>query len=165
MYEHGLASIALCECFGMTGDQRVGQAAQAALDFIAEAQDPSGGGWRYQPRTPGDTSVTGWQVMALKSGQMAGLNVSTGVLEKAKQFLESVSSCGTGPHRHRRLLRLHRQEQANRRHQRGRLALLPIPGRAEDRSGDDRRNRLLMQNHAGHRRPRRTSTTGTMPRR
>jgi hypothetical protein len=96
MYQHGLASIALCECYGMTGDLRVRKAAQAALDFIAEAQDPAGGGWRYQPRTPGDTSVTGWQVMALKSGQMAGLNVSTIVLERAKKFLDSVASGGQG---------------------------------------------------------------------
>ena len=96
MYQHGLASIALCECFGMTGDLRVRRAAQLALDFIADAQDPAGGGWRYQPRTPGDTSVTGWQVMALKSGQMAGLKVSTIVLEKARKFLESVSSNESG---------------------------------------------------------------------
>jgi hypothetical protein len=96
MYQHGLASIALCECFGMTGDLHVRKAAQAALDFIADAQDPTGGGWRYSPRTAGDTSVTGWQVMALKSGQMAGLNVSTVVLEKARKFLESVSSSENG---------------------------------------------------------------------
>ena len=72
--------------------QRVGKAAQAALDFIAESQDPNGGGWRYTARQAGDTSVTGWQVMALKSGQMAYLNVRPEVLEKAKGFLESVSA-------------------------------------------------------------------------
>lgn len=92
MYEHGLTSIALCECYGMTSDQRVGKAAQAALDYIVEAQDPNGGGWRYIPKTAGDTSVTGWQVMALKSGDMAYLNVRRDVFERAKAFLESVSS-------------------------------------------------------------------------
>ena len=100
LYDHGLASIALCECYGMTGDQRVGKAAQAALDYIAESQDPNGGGWRYTARQAGDTSVTGWQVMALKSGQMAYLNVRPETLEKAKGFLESVSGgppgSGTG---------------------------------------------------------------------
>ena len=53
MYDHGLASIALCECYGMTGDKLVGRAAQAALNFIMEAQDPAGGGWRYEPRQAG----------------------------------------------------------------------------------------------------------------
>ena len=72
MYDHGLAAIALCECYGMTGDRALRGPAQAALDFIAAAQAPDGG-WRYSPGEPGDTSVTGWQIMALKSGQMAGL--------------------------------------------------------------------------------------------
>jgi hypothetical protein len=96
MYAHGLASIALCECYGMSGDKRVGVAAKAALNFIMQAQDPIGGGWRYQPLQPGDTSVVGWQIMALKSGQMAYLSVNPVVFEKAKQFLKSVSSGTSG---------------------------------------------------------------------
>jgi len=91
LYDHGLASITLCECYGMTGDPKVGKAAQAALDYIMASQDLNGGGWRYQPHQPGDTSVTGWQVMALKSGQMAGLIVKEESLAHAKRFLESVS--------------------------------------------------------------------------
>jgi hypothetical protein len=91
MYAHGLAAIALCECYGMTGNKLVGRAAQGALNFIAESQDPGGGGWRYDPRERGDTSVVGWQVMALKSGQMAYLKVDAAVLEKAKTFLASAS--------------------------------------------------------------------------
>lgn len=96
MYDHGLASIALSECFGMTGDEKVGKAAQAALDYIAEAQDPAGGGWRYQPKMPGDTSVTGWQLTALKSGQLARLKVAPATLERATKFLRSVSSSEEG---------------------------------------------------------------------
>lgn len=95
MYDHGLASIALCECFGMSGDKNVGKAAQKALNFIMQAQDP-GGGWRYEPRTPGDTSVVGWQLMALKSGQMAYLNVDPLVFERAKGFLKTVASGTVG---------------------------------------------------------------------
>jgi hypothetical protein len=94
MYEHGLAAIALSECFGMTGDPKVRVAAQRALDFIVAAQDPNGGGWRYHAREPGDVSVTGWQVMALKSGQMASLSVDPAVLERAKRFLDSLCSSG-----------------------------------------------------------------------
>ncbi len=45
------------------------------------AQDPIGGGWRYEPHQPGDTSVTGWQLMALKSGQMAYLTVDPAVFD------------------------------------------------------------------------------------
>ncbi len=91
MYDHGLAAIALCECYGMTGDRTLRQPAQAALDFIAAAQSPDGG-WRYVPGEPvGDTSVTGWQIMALKSGQMAGLEPNPRTIEQAKVFLKAVS--------------------------------------------------------------------------
>ena len=60
MYSHGLASIALCEAYALTHDKKLLSPAQASLNFIAFAQDPVGGGWRYSPRQPGDTSVTGW---------------------------------------------------------------------------------------------------------
>ncbi len=96
MYSHGLASIALCGCFGMTGDKAVGKAAQAALDYIVQAQDPKGGGWRYVPKIAGDTSVTGWQIAALRSGQLAGLKVPPAVFEQARKFLKSVSSSAQG---------------------------------------------------------------------
>ena len=75
MYSHGLATIALCEAYGLSGDKNVGQAAQGAVNYILKAQNQGTGGWRYNPGDPGDTSVVGWQVMALKSAVMAGLDV------------------------------------------------------------------------------------------
>ena len=93
MYGHGMSAIALCEAYGMTRDPRLRQPAQKALDFIARAQHPVTGGWRYQPRTPGDTSVLGWQVMALKSGELAGLTVSP----QAKDGLRWLKSVETSP--------------------------------------------------------------------
>jgi hypothetical protein len=94
MYEHGLATIALCEAYGMTADPALRGPAQRAIQYIIRAQH-SGGGWRYGPNTPGDTSVTGWQVMALKSGEMAGLNVPRSTLDGAGKFLDSVMSATT----------------------------------------------------------------------
>lgn len=75
LYSHGIASLALCEAYGMTRDLELRQPAQAAINFIAYSQDPRGGGWRYEPRVSSDTSVTGWMMMALKSGELAGLKV------------------------------------------------------------------------------------------
>jgi hypothetical protein len=89
MYAHGLATIAMCEAYGLTSDPTLKASAQSAINFIAAAQDPAGGGWRYSPRTAGDTSVTGWQVMALKSGQMSGLTVPRAVLRKVEKYLDS----------------------------------------------------------------------------
>lgn len=95
MYSHGLASIALCEAYGLTKDRVIGQRAQQALNFIVAEQHPEGG-WRYVHGQPGDTSVTGWQIMALKSGQMSGLKVDSACLERARSFLKSVSKGNYG---------------------------------------------------------------------
>jgi hypothetical protein len=90
LYSQGLAGIALSECYAMTQDQRLAAPTQAVLNFIMQAQDPNGGGWRYAPRQPGDTSAVGWQIMALKSGNMAYLDVNPLTVKKAVAFLESV---------------------------------------------------------------------------
>ncbi len=98
MYAHGIASIAMCEAYGLTSDPRIKLSAQKALNFIVYAQDSAGGGWRYGPKPAdgGDTSVTGWQLMALKSGQMAGLSVPKNTLKLSDRFLDAVESTPKG---------------------------------------------------------------------
>jgi hypothetical protein len=103
MYSHGIATIAICEAYGMTSDPDLKAHAQKAIRFIETAQDPGGGGWRYSPKTPGDLSVTGWEVMALKSAQMAGLELykdpgasKPRSLALAEKFLDSVESSNKG---------------------------------------------------------------------
>jgi hypothetical protein len=92
MYSHGICSIVLCEAYSMTRDRDLMAPAQAAINYIVYAQDPVGGGWRYSPRQPGDTSAVGWQLMALKSGHMAYLNVPPPTVAGAMRFLDSVQS-------------------------------------------------------------------------
>jgi len=87
MYAHGLCTIAMCEAFGLSQDYNLRKPAQAAIDFIVSAQHAQGG-WRYSPGSAGDTSVTGWQVMALKSGLMCGLVVPAASLRKAQNYLQ-----------------------------------------------------------------------------
>ncbi|GIW95036.1 MAG: hypothetical protein KatS3mg110_3077 [Pirellulaceae bacterium] len=94
MYAHGLASIVLTEAYAMTQDPALAGPAQNALNFIVYAQDPVGGGWRYQPRQAGDTSVVGWQLMALKSGHLGYLHVPAPVIVGASRFLDSVQTDG-----------------------------------------------------------------------
>lgn len=91
MYAQAQATIALCELYGMTRDYWLRPYAQRACDFGCKAQSAEGG-WRYVPRFDADTSVTGWFVMALKSGQAAGLEVSTQVFPKVQTYLDSVGS-------------------------------------------------------------------------
>lgn len=91
MYGQGIATLALCEAYSMTGDQTIEPIAQKAIDFIVHAQHKAGG-WRYVPGAPGDTTVFGWQFMSLKSAQMAGLNVPTPTVHLAKYYLDSVQT-------------------------------------------------------------------------
>jgi hypothetical protein len=88
MYAQGLATITICEAHGLTSDPVLQKPAQRALLYIARAQNAIGG-WDYTPRGPTpDTSIGGWQIMALKSGQMGGLDVPTQTMAKASKWLD-----------------------------------------------------------------------------
>ncbi|MEM7452946.1 MAG: prenyltransferase/squalene oxidase repeat-containing protein [Planctomycetota bacterium] len=93
MYAHGQATIVLCETLAMTGDEQFREPAQMAINFIEQAQHRQGG-WRYQPGDEGDTSVAGWQIMALQSARApeVGLRVDNATLSLADYFLDKVSS-------------------------------------------------------------------------
>jgi hypothetical protein len=91
-YGHALATIAICEAYGLTADNTLRGPAQKAIGYIRFAQSDNGG-WRYEPKIGGDTSVTGWMVMALKSAQMSGLDVEDAqapTFNRASTFLGSV---------------------------------------------------------------------------
>jgi len=87
-YGHGLATIALCEAYGMTRDPALREPAEKAIAYILKSQSPEFGGWRYVPRKETDTSVTGWQLMALKSAQMAGLSVPGDAFQGVARWLD-----------------------------------------------------------------------------
>jgi hypothetical protein len=92
MYAHGQATIVLVEALAMTGDERFRGPAQLAVDFIVGAQHDEGG-WRYRPGEVGDTSVLGWQLMALQSARApgTGLRVPDTALKLASYYLDLAS--------------------------------------------------------------------------
>lgn len=93
MYCHGMASLALAEAYALTGDKHLLPAVRRALDYTLGAQHVLGG-WRYQPHDPGDMSQFGWQVMALKAGQLGGLPLPETAEHRMRRFLRS---CAAGP--------------------------------------------------------------------
>lgn len=95
MYAHGIATITICEAYRLTADPALKLPAQKGINYIVSAQDPDSGGWRYQPRSGGDTSVVGWQLMALKTGQAAGLSVPNTTLKGAEKWLNACETKGT----------------------------------------------------------------------
>jgi hypothetical protein len=92
MYCHGMAAFALAEAYAMTGDDRLQPAVQAAVQYTIRAQRKNSGGWRYQPGDLGDTSQTGWQLMALRSAEICGETMPGDTRADAQRFLRSVSS-------------------------------------------------------------------------
>jgi len=96
MYCHGMASFALSEAYGMTGDLRLRPYVERAIAYTLQSQNRQTGGWRYRPRDTGDTSQLGWQVMAIKSAELAGVTVPETAKRGVTRFLTYVSSGSRG---------------------------------------------------------------------
>jgi hypothetical protein len=94
LYSHGIATMALCEAVGMTGDPLVKPAAARACGFIATSQHPARGGWRYTPRSDADLSVSGWMLVALRSGRLAGVEVDPRTFAGVETLLDASSVAG-----------------------------------------------------------------------
>ena len=92
MYVQGLATICISEAHALEHrDKDLEKLTEMAVNFIERAQDPVSGGWRYRPRDDtSDTSVVGWQIMAIQSAKAGRIRVSSKPLREAKQFLRSV---------------------------------------------------------------------------
>jgi hypothetical protein len=92
LYSHAIGSMALCEAYGLSKDERLRRPAQRAINFIVDSQNTETGGWRYFPGQPGDTSVFGWQMFALRSARLADLNVPKNVLKGCKAYLDTAAA-------------------------------------------------------------------------
>jgi len=90
MYANGMATQALAEAYGMAKNPEVKKAAQAGVEYLESAQHEYMA-WDYYAgkdiNLRNDTSVTGWQVMALKSARAAGLKVDELAFEGAVNWL------------------------------------------------------------------------------
>lgn len=87
MYCHGMATLALSQLFGMTGDEEVKKTLKKAVDLIVRSQNHEGG-WRYEPQPTGaDISVTIMQVMALRGAKDSGLHVPDKTMKNALEYI------------------------------------------------------------------------------
>ena len=96
MYCHGMATYALGEACGMMADPhadpQLREALSKAIRYIISAQHPGDGGWRYIPgQEEGDMSMFGWQLMALKSAEIAGLEIPGETRTGMVTFLKRIS--------------------------------------------------------------------------
>ena len=92
-YAFLIATYALSEAYGMTGNPNVKAAALKGLGRIVRNQSPTGG-WDYRlnrESTRDDMSFAGWALQALKAGKMAGLHPEglEACVKKAVRCLET----------------------------------------------------------------------------
>ena len=96
MYDHGIAAIAMAEAYALTKDPDLKPVVERIVKFTVDAQNPKTGGWRYKPywdwpkREKADMSVTGWQIMALKSAAMGGIKVPQVAFQRADRYLKQL---------------------------------------------------------------------------
>lgn len=124
IYSHGIAASALCEALAMNNaymmakrrdpklkltqasgspltlsalakNQRIlAEASQLALNYLVYHQHPQEGGFGYSPKSAGDTSILGWQVMALTSGKTAHLSIPNATWNGVANYLDVVQGDG-----------------------------------------------------------------------
>ncbi len=93
VYEHGIGTYAMGEYYTMTKDERFAELLKQAVGYIVDGQAPDGG-WQYgfAKGPDSDTSVSGWEIQALKAAHLTGLGIK-GVdeaLDKAMLNLKRV---------------------------------------------------------------------------
>lgn len=96
MYNHGFATLALAEVYGMIDDPRVGPALKRAVGLIVSTQNARNG-WRYNVgSTDADTTVSGAQMVALRAAANAGIEVPVDTIQRGVAFYRSCYCPGGG---------------------------------------------------------------------
>ncbi|MCA9087731.1 MAG: hypothetical protein KDA90_03745 [Planctomycetaceae bacterium] len=95
MYCHAMATFSMAEAYAMSRNnpeaQWLRRPLERAVNFILAAQLRDGG-WRYiKGEERGDVSVLGWQIMALKSAELAGIEIPAMPKQRMIQFLQKAS--------------------------------------------------------------------------
>ncbi|MDB4732889.1 hypothetical protein OAF42_00455 [Planctomicrobium sp.] len=124
IYQHGIATAALCETLSVNlaliqmklkdnelrlvdsegrvlttnalkiNSRTLRRACDLALIYMYHHQSPTTGGWGYEPQSAGDLSVTGWQVMAMASGENASVKIPPNVKGGVRKYLTDASKDG-----------------------------------------------------------------------
>ena len=89
LYTHAQATLALCEAYAMTDDSWLRPYCEKGVQYAVRSQGLEGG-WRYEPRSDSDTSVTGWFLVALISARSTDIDVPEANLRRISGWLNRV---------------------------------------------------------------------------
>ena len=100
VYNHAISALALCEAYGQCDDEqtkKIGPVIEKAIAATLEMQkwkrkrEKDVGGWRYLSvifPQDADLSVTGWQLMFLRSARNAGFEVPQKSIDHAVKYVQ-----------------------------------------------------------------------------
>jgi hypothetical protein len=92
MQSQSLATIALCEAYGLTRDKELKPHAQAAINYIQKNQ-AKGGGWSATADGTSNITVTGWAIQAIHVGwHTRDLITDARVIKNAVVYLDSLAT-------------------------------------------------------------------------
>jgi len=91
IYDHVIATLAMCEAFGLSRYRSLKGNAQKAINYLEAHRNPYGC-WRYQKQAgDNDMSVTGWAVLAYVSAKEFGLQIDRRALEYADAYIDAMT--------------------------------------------------------------------------
>ena len=147
MYCHAMATLALCEAYALTGDERLRVPVERAVGFIVRSRARDGMAWRYAPGAPvGDTSILGWVVLALKSAKLVGISTAATTERGTLDWLEQGLLRPRGGPRQLPALGAGDADDDGRG-----LGLPPVPRRRRARAGEHRGRPVAARERAGPR--------------
>ncbi len=97
LYDHAIATVALCDLYAITGNTVLGESAQRAVKYACLSRNQYGA-WRYEspPNRENDTSVTAWMVTAIHSARRTGLEVDEAAFEGALRWIDHATERASG---------------------------------------------------------------------
>ena len=98
MYNHGFATLALAESYGVVSDPRLAPALAQAVELILSAQKRNRfDAWRYTPDShDADSTVAGCQIVALLAARNAGIAIPDEAIEKGLAYMKRCRSARGG---------------------------------------------------------------------
>ncbi|MEZ5964801.1 MAG: prenyltransferase/squalene oxidase repeat-containing protein [Planctomycetota bacterium] len=91
IYDHVIATLAMCEAFGLSNYRSLRGNAQKAINYLEAHRNPYGC-WRYQKQGgDSDISVTGWAVLAYISAKEFHLQIDKKALEYADSYIDQMT--------------------------------------------------------------------------
>ena len=99
VYAHAIATYAMAEAFTLTRILELKTPLENGVRVILDGQQPNGGfDYNYRKEQRSDTSVTGWQIQALKAALIAGIKLPglDEALQRSARFLQNEAFAADG---------------------------------------------------------------------